>query len=1050
MKINKTRILVFAAMSILIGANLNAGEKDDITIPECKQPPELDGTLNDACWKAASKINNFTIYRRGPIGRKTKDTQVLLTRDNKFLYIGLICHNSNMQHVDQMGMGHDDDANYADDSVEILLGRKNLGHFYSFILTCGNMQGERRIARNAAIGWNTPWASAARRTDRGWTGEAAIPLFITNSRKPGDIKLNFLRNKIEITLDRMKAKQSEKKVMSCWRQATPENGRSCWPPFDPVPVNDTQNIKGEPVFLPRIERVEFKGYEKGAEGKLIQTYNVKLRNYSDCNGTAVLEVAGDKLAKPLLRVKRKISAYSTGKVLMNVPTTANSGKLSVIVYAGKLPFQKFLTQNETSLISDAFAELNYYTNEKTVKIKIKFNLSDNVLKDFELLLTNAQNAVISKASSLKKAMILSAPANKLNSGKNIWTVSMRGKNGKEYEKSNLIIIKLASNPGKEIKIDRFRRIVLVNGKPFFMFGMLYKPWLYGMLETTEPETTFGLYKKTGFNTVINSYRYNSAKGTEWIDRMMKLAQKHNLMVIDRYNSHREALGKSKEYYNKNVKPFFMKTAKIASKYDNLLGYWNLDEPNLGTWRKNLEICEWYYRDMKQFDPYREVFALYARNMPPVPAATKWFDVFGFDVYSHPGWTRFGSDVVNFMAAETLELDAKLKKLHKPIYMMPMPTALDLRRSPLGLTYQEQLAQNYTALIYGAKGLLYFAQLYSWGGETWRAFRRLASDLKALQPALMALPVDYELEYPGKDINPSRKKFPLVHAGLFKYPNGDYVLLAVNSKTCPVNARFSISGLINASRMFETKTQFKLNNGAFSERLEPLAIRAYKLNLKNNAVILKIKVAERKLKASGKTSKSEPVLAALYRVSKRKNLMMNPSFEWQQRLPGVPDYYHPLLASFPEKAGAQNHPFWKLDRENPYHGKYCFMMKRSPKGGKWGTNGLLGRYACEKLPASETTYTLSLYMRGHKNGDTVTVKFVFRSLGKVIVIPRTFNLTTKWNRYSFPVKLKNLGAESSVMPLTHGIIQVIPAEDETIWVDAIQIEKGTKATGFSDN
>ena len=388
----------------------------------------------------------------------------------------------------------------------------------------------------------------------------------------------------------------------------------------------------------------------------------------------------------------------------------------------------------------------------------------------------------------------------------------------------------------------------------------------------------------------------------WLDQIMKLTQKYNLMVIDRYNSHRQAVGHNKAYYDKNVKPVFLEDAKIISKYDNLLGYWNYDEPNLGNWQKNLEICEWYYKDMKQFDPYRAIFALYARDIPSVQAATDWFDVFGYDVYSYPGWQYFASDIVNYMALFTSLLDARLKKEHKPVYILPMGTSLGIKRSPLGLTYQEQLAQGYTALVYGAKGLLYFAQLYSWGQETWKAYRKLASDLKVLQPALLALPVNYKLEYHGKSIDLLNKKYPLVHAGLFKYPEGDFVLLAVNSKTSPVNTNFTVNGLVKASRMFGEKTEFKVKNNTFSERLEPLAVRAYKISCKGSGP-LKIRIAERELKMARKPSKSEPIRDALKRVSARKNLIMNPSFEWKQRVPGIPDILSTLHTfAFPAEGG----------------------------------------------------------------------------------------------------------------------------------------------------
>ena len=1027
------------------------GAQCAIVLPICRKAPIVDGKLNDKCWTKASKIKEFKIFRRGPIGSITNDTEVFLTRDNKWLYLAFKCHNVNMQHVESQGTAHDEVANYKDDSVEILFGRQGTGYFFSYILTCDNMKGEQRIARNSAVGWDMPWASATQKSDKGWTAEVALPLFIVNSSTPNAIGLNFLRNKIEVTLDRIGAKQSERKVISCWKIIEAKN-RSCWPPFELFSLENTKDIRAEVVFLPRLETIDFKGYGKNKNNKLQQFYTVKARNYSKSSGTAILKVTGSK-QYALLKANCLLKANSTDNISLNLPTSSGNDKLSLIVTDNEsLPFQTVLLENDACLISDAFTEKDYYTGEKTINIKVVFKLSENILKNCEMLIKDKSGNIVKKIGAPPCEVITDIPSEKVAQGKNIWFVSLKGKDGQEYEKRELPIVKLSPDNGKEVKIDRFRRVLLVDGKPFFMYGMLYRPWLYNIYKTPELERTFKLYAETGFNTVINSYYSKTMEDTEWLGNIMALARKYNLKVIDRYCNHRMVLGKNKAYYDKEMKPVFMKDAVTVSKYDNLIGYWNIDEPNLGQWRENLKIAEWYYKDIKRLDPYHPVFALYARNIPPVKAATEWFDIFGYDVYTYPGWKRFSSDIVNFMAYETLQLDEKLKKLHKPIYIMPMPTALDLRRSPLGLTKQEQLAQSYTALIYGAKGLLYFANLYAWGKETSAALKRLGEDIKILQPALLSLVPANKIIYKGKTVNPSKRKFPLVHAGLFRYPDGKYVLLAVNSAEGPVKTSFTINGLVKASRMFEKKTKFSIQKQTFNDELEPLAVRAYGLDIeakKDSSV--EIIIAEKSLPV--KNRKQEFIRVALDRVAKKENIVMNPSFEWGQRLQGVPDYYHPQRAAFPEKIGSGEHPFWSLDKTNPYHGKYCFKLTQPAKGFEWSENTLLGRYSCQNLESVTRDYMFSLYLKGQKNGDKVYVASVFapRKNGKYnrVVAGKTFKLTDNWKRYSFPIQLKSPGAEASAMPLTHGVIKVKPGAGSTIWVDAIQIEKGNKVTEFSD-
>ena len=129
-------------------------------------------------------------------------------------------------------------------------------------------------------------------------------------------------------------------------------------------MKGTLTIKAEPVFLPRIEKILSKGYEKGTDGKLQQVFDAQLRNYSDISGTAKLVIIGERSEKSLAQVNQKFSAISTGNAQLNVPT-GGSGKLSLVVYGdNNLPFQTVLIKNEASLISDVFTERNYYTTEK--------------------------------------------------------------------------------------------------------------------------------------------------------------------------------------------------------------------------------------------------------------------------------------------------------------------------------------------------------------------------------------------------------------------------------------------------------------------------------------------------------------------------------------------------------------------------------------------------------------------------------------------------------------------------------------------------------------
>ena len=1044
-------VAAVAAVSVLCVAEVPR----DAALPAIQAPPCLDGRLDDECWGDAATLSDFVVFRRGPVGSTTGDTDVLLAHDHEWLYIGLTCDNPNMQHVESQGTGHDDGANYKDDSVEILLGRQGGGPLFCYILTCDNRKGERRIAADVDIGWNTPWASATVRTDRGWTAEAAIPLLILNANGAQDLGINFIRNKIAVTLDQMGAKQSERKVMSCWKRVE-DTARSSWPPFRPWRLSGSQGIRGHEPFLPRLNKAVLKGYET-VGNELKQVYTIDLENCTGKAGAAVLNVLGARRpGTPLLETTIPLPGSSKQTIQLAIPPAADAGALSVALRDGtNKPFQTLPLQGEATLIADLFTERSYYTTEPAVTAKAVFNLSAAFLASCRVRIRDGDGNTLTTVPAPGRETVFSIPLGAAADGDRLWRVSLAGADEREYEVRDLPVIVRRPQPGRETKIDRFRRVLLYNGAPYFMFGMLYRPRLYDIIDSPEAERTYRLLADTGFNLVVNSYHSIPDRATDRLEREMALAGKYNLQVLDRFCNHRAASGKPKDQYDQAVKPVYLADLKTVSAHGSLIGYWNIDEPNLGNWRENLQIAEWYCRDIRLHDPYRPVFALYARHIPPVPAATDWFDVFGYDVYTYPDWDRAASDVVNSMAAETRELDARIRPLHKPIYIMPMPTALDLRRSPLGLSYEEQLAQCYTAIIHGAKGLLYFAQMYAWGQETWAAFRRLASDLKLLTPAVLSVPVPHEIVYEGKDVDIGKRKFPLVHAALFRYPDGDHVLLAVNSRRHDVTVRFSLPGLRNVSRtVATTPATLDIADSSFAEQLEGLAVRAYRLRLAAAAAASPVTVTVSENTETEAGREREPVRAALERVSRQKNLVMNPSFEWGAKLEGIPDYYHPYLPIYPERLGSAEHPCWRLDTADPYDGRHCLALSKPAAGSEWSNNALLGRFSCLGLDAAPRAYTLSFYLKGQKAGDTVRVWSVFARWEdgkfKREVVGKGYRLTTEWKRYSLPpMALARPEPENSPIPLTHGLFRIAPDAGARAWVDAIQFEQGEMPTEFVD-
>lgn len=152
-------------------------------VPFMRQPPVLDGKLQDAEWGSAVLLPDF---RRTRTGALDPDTQVRLGYDKKHLYLAFHCGNFNNSGHEQEGAPAQnvyDDAALRDDSVEIYLRPDfrnpaavpdRLGINYR-----GNYKSESIVEFAAAAGGGPGY----------WTLEAAIPFKSLGRNAPasGDV-----------------------------------------------------------------------------------------------------------------------------------------------------------------------------------------------------------------------------------------------------------------------------------------------------------------------------------------------------------------------------------------------------------------------------------------------------------------------------------------------------------------------------------------------------------------------------------------------------------------------------------------------------------------------------------------------------------------------------------------------------------------------------------------------------------------------------------------------------------------------------------------------
>jgi hypothetical protein len=173
-----------------------ASTQRTIEVARAQAAIAIDGALDEAAWQAVPLIGALVQREPTPGVRPTEDTQVRLLYDDDYLYIGVICYDSESAAVIGTQMARDASLG-DDDRIEIVLDtfRDRRNAFYFATNPAGALvDGLVVEGRELNLNWNAIWDVRTRRTDRGWTAEFAIPFkSVRFSAERSDWGFNFSR-----------------------------------------------------------------------------------------------------------------------------------------------------------------------------------------------------------------------------------------------------------------------------------------------------------------------------------------------------------------------------------------------------------------------------------------------------------------------------------------------------------------------------------------------------------------------------------------------------------------------------------------------------------------------------------------------------------------------------------------------------------------------------------------------------------------------------------------------------------------------------------------
>ena len=142
-----------------------------LNVPTLKQPPKLDGQLDDVAWQQAAKASGFRHFSTG--APSPYDTQAKIGFDVDNLFVAFQCAEVQMGKLALGELPHDSMELFARDHVELFFTPDALGStFYHFSV---DAFGNRHDECGSDGRWNGDWQAAVHRGATGWSVELRVP-----------------------------------------------------------------------------------------------------------------------------------------------------------------------------------------------------------------------------------------------------------------------------------------------------------------------------------------------------------------------------------------------------------------------------------------------------------------------------------------------------------------------------------------------------------------------------------------------------------------------------------------------------------------------------------------------------------------------------------------------------------------------------------------------------------------------------------------------------------------------------------------------------------
>ncbi len=765
----------------------------------------------------------------------------------------------------------------------------------------------------------------------------------------------------------------------------------------------------------------------------------------------------------------------------------------VRIYARVLTPDEILAMQPLS----AYADRSYYTGEDGHAVtRLNFSALGEIASNCYLVAKNGAGAEIGAriAPELQTDVPFSTAA--MPTGENAVTIELHNNYGTQerFGRTIINVVKRAPKPGCEVKVDRKNGIILRNGLPFFPMGF------YMMGLSAAATSDFDAVSQAGFNTVVH-WKFKEGDPAVAADYLQAAANAvssgnpNGLAVIDAqqaydplnfsstfkgdsypysnfwdaYNytiqGYLELMGTpyNASPYTDNNKSIITQAVEYAKNASNLLAYYTFDEPSTNQAAAGRDL----YQATNARDGYHPTFCLYSSIIPDGEQYTDWCDVLGVDPYWIPPRMTSMRTSVDWVTKYVWLTRERCRQENKAMWIAPMSEWWSASRKRAILP-AEQYCQTYLALIHGAKGIFYW-RYPVYHADSWTALTNLCGELTALAPAVLAPDVPQTVAYATwsasaqaylpVSLYPPANLFTDIQVCLRQATNGNYVLLAANTKRYAVDVTFSIENLGNAMVSCPF-SQFSATavNGEFSDQLDGFGTRAYTftgalnkpVNIGVNMTPLADNDPEPPLDATGASIPPHPDSGRVGKV----NLMQNPTLD-ESVFTNWPDYCWPSYAN-PRIHDAEQ--TWGLVTTADIPGGGDGLPAGCGERSLQIVNPLnANRFSFYFIPEADAavtnSYTFSAYLKSDStNTIWVTLGGLYlNNLDNTDTCPTNAYVTDTWQRYQCTIKVPEQAKLDQIYPpdiFENNYFYILVREPGTVWVDAVQIEKAASASAFT--